>query len=182
MAKNCATETTAQRQRWIEAGLQELMLKSKFDQITVTDLCRHLELPRRTFYRYFRDLEDVLDSLLNHTFQDLALSGHILDSTEMQRGYEFWIRHRKLLDALKNSGMTDKLYEYTLRYTEFDSIGRYLADDQMDMDIRQETRLFVISGFVSLVIAWHSDDFRKTPAEMARIAERMLFHPILKRN
>ena len=60
MAKTCVTEKTAQRQEWIEQGLLELMKENGFDQITVSELCRHLGLSRRSFYRYFRDLEDVL--------------------------------------------------------------------------------------------------------------------------
>ena len=73
MAKQCATEKTAVRQRWIENGLPELMQERRFDEITVTDLCLHLALSRRSFYRYFHDLEDVLDSLMNHTLQDMAI-------------------------------------------------------------------------------------------------------------
>ena len=69
MTKICTKEKTAARQRWIENGLMELMQKCKFEDITATDLCRYLELPRRSFYRYFNDMEDVLDSLMNHTFR-----------------------------------------------------------------------------------------------------------------
>ena len=73
MAKACITEKTAVRQRGIESGLLTLMLEKRFEDFSVTDLCRHLNLPRRSFYRYFTDLEDVLDSLMNHTMQDMAI-------------------------------------------------------------------------------------------------------------
>ena len=61
MAKTCTTEKTAARQRWIENGLLELMLEKRFEDISVTELCDHLSLSRRSFYRYFSDLGDVLD-------------------------------------------------------------------------------------------------------------------------
>lgn len=73
MAKACITEKTAARQRGIENGLLALMLENRFEDISVTDLCQQLNLPRRSFYRYFTDLEDVLDSLMNHTMQDMAI-------------------------------------------------------------------------------------------------------------
>lgn len=180
MAKTCVTEKSAQRQRWIENGLLEMMLIQKLDEISVSDLCRHLKLSRRSFYRYFEDLEDVLDSLMNHTFQDLALTSKILDFTEMLQSYEFWIHHRELLDALNKSGLINKLYEYTFRYTDSKTINRHLAPDDIHTDIHQEVCVFVISGFVSLIIAWFMDGFRKTPEQMAQIAQRMLFSPILK--
>lgn len=182
MAKTCMTAETARRQEWIENGLLELMLTTKYEDITVTDLCRHLNLARRSFYRYFRDMDDVLDSLLTHTFQGLVLSEHILSLEELESGYRFWYRRRDLLDALCRSGLTDKLYEYTLRCIDPNDIRAHLAPGGLDMDICREASLFVISGFVSLVIAWHADGFQKTPAQMARLAYRMLFCPILKKS
>lgn len=180
MAKTCVTEQSARRQRWIENGLLELMQTNRFEQISVTDLCRHLELSRRSFYRYFSDLEDVLDSLMNHTFQDMVLPSDNLDVEQLCSSYRFWLGHRQVLDALSLSGLQNRLYEYTLRHVDTGAIGRYLAPDDLGMDICQETSLFMTSGFVSLVIAWHADGFRKTPEQMARIAYRMLYAPILK--
>lgn len=181
MAKTCITAETARRQEWIENGLLELMLTTKYEDITVTDLCRHLPLARRSFYRYFRDMDDVLDSLLTHVFQGLALSDHILSMEEMLSGYQFWYQRRDLLDALRRSGLTDKLYEYALRCIDLNAIGPHLAPTGLGIDICREASLFVISGFVSLVIAWHADGFQKTPEQMAQIAYRMLFCPILEK-
>lgn len=180
MAKTCVTEKTAQRQRWIENGLLELMQKDVYEKITVTELCCHLSLSRRSFYRYFRDLDDVLESLMEHTFQDLAMPNRVLDLEEVRKNLEFWIERRDLLDALRRSRLIDKLYEYTMRYTDPVTIDLYLSEEDLAMDIRREITLFVISGFISLVIAWHADGFRRTPEEMARIAWRMMFSPILK--
>lgn len=180
MAKTCVTEKTANRQRWIEKGLQDLMLAKRFEQITVTDLCRHLNLSRRSFYRYFRDMDDVLDSLLNHTFQDFAAPDILPNSREFRNSFTFWLQHRELLDALAKSGMSSKIMEYTMRYTDAESIGNYMDGDDTGMDCRKEARLFVIGGLVSMIIVWHAEGFRKTPEEMARIAKRMLFSPILK--
>lgn len=180
MAKTCVTEKTAQRQRWIENGLLELMQKDVYEKITVTELCCHRSLSRRSFYRYFRDLDDVLESLMEHTFQDLAMPNRVLDLEEVRKNLEFWIERRDLLDALRRSRLIDKLYEYTMWYTDPVTIDLYLSEEDLAMDIRREISLFVISGFISLVIAWHADGFRRTPEEMARIAWRMMFSPILK--
>lgn len=182
MAKNCVTEQSARRQRWIENGLLELMQEKTYDEISVTELCGHLDLSRRSFYRYFRDMDDVLDSLLNHTFQELVLPSHGPNLSEFRKSYEFWLQHRDLLEALSRSRLVEKLYEYTLRYTDTNAIGKYLSSEDLDADIQQEASLFILSGFISLVIAWHADGFRKTPEQMAQIAQRLLFFPILNQN
>lgn len=180
MAKTCVTEKTAQRQLWIENGLLELMQAKKLDEISVTELCCHLNLSRRSFYRYFQDLEDVLDSLMHHTFQQFSLPVSVSNLSEYEDSFLFWKEKANLLTALSRSGMSSKLVEYTLQYTASDSIGQYLIPDQLNMDIRREANLFVVSGFVALLIAWHQDGFQKTPAQMARITQRMLFAPLLQ--
>ena len=40
---------------------------------------------------------------------------------------------------------------------------------------------FAISGFMALIIGWYQEGFRKSSEEMARIAYRMLYYPILTR-
>ena len=180
MAKTCIAEKTARRQEWIENGLLELMLFKKYDEITVTELCAHLQLSRRSFYRYFNDLEDVLDSLLKHTFQSLVIPVGLPQIEEIRSNFEFWLDHRALFDALHNSAMIDKLFEYTLQNTDPLAIEDILAPDDLGMDICQEASLFATSGSVALALAWYRDGFRKSPAQMAQIAHRLLFHPILK--
>lgn len=177
MAKICVTEKTAQRQRWIEQGLQELMLQSKFSQISVTDLCRHLELSRRSFYRYFDNLDDVLDSLLGNTFRNLMLSPMEPSIQDLQRSYAYWVEHRELLDALYHGGVIEKLFEYSMRYSDFQTTLTGTGDDTH----HQDRQVFIIGGFMSLMITWYLEGFQKTPEQMARISHRMLYEPFLKR-
>ena len=51
MYKICQTEQSSKRQRSIEKGLLELMLKKQYEDISISDLCSHLQIPRQTFYR-----------------------------------------------------------------------------------------------------------------------------------
>ena len=179
MAKICTNEKTATRQRWIENGLLELMQERKFEDITVTDLCQHLELSRRSFYRYFRDMEDVLETLLDHTLESMIISNNPLTLRELEINFRFWYRQRPLLAALAYSGMYGKLVEHTLKYAENNSVTEYLSESQKTMDLNRELQLFVISGASSLLISWHAEGFQKTPQQMAKIAYRMLYEPLL---
>ena len=181
MAKVCTNEKTAGRQRWIENGLLELMQEKTFDALSVTELCRYLSLSRRSFYRYFRDLEDVLDSLMNHTFQDMAITDTGLTVAELEKYYEFWFRNKALLNGLAHSGMHSKIAEYAMRYTDEESLRKYLPAHDQGMDLSREINLFVTSGLSSLIISWHAEGFQKTPHQMACVAYRMLYEPLLIR-
>ena len=175
MAKICTNEKTASRQRWIENGLLELMQDRSFDTLSVTELCRYLALSRRSFYRYFQDLEDVLASALEHAFQGMVIANTPLTLRELEDNYNFWLSQRLLLTALARSGMYGKLTEYALKYADAESAKPHLADPELSREIQ----MFIISGSVSLLIGWYAEGFQKTPAQMARIAYRMLYEPLL---
>ena len=179
VAKTCTNEKTAARQRWIENGLLQLMLENRFEDISVTDLCRHLGLSRRSFYRYFSDMEDVLDCLMSHTFQDMAITNADLTIPALEEYYAFWLRRRQLLSALAHSGIHGKIAQYALKYADEESLKKHLSGNDLGMDITGEMNLFVISGLSALLISWHTDGFRKTPRQMAQIAYRMLSQPLL---
>lgn len=182
MAKICTNEKTSARQRWIENGLLELMQERKFEDITVTDLCGHLELSRRSFYRYFRDLEDVLDSLMNHVFQEMVIADSSLSIPEMEKVYDFWFRHKYVLSALARSDMQSKMVQYALLYADEEVLEKHLSAEDLGMGLSREMNLFVISGLSSLLISWHGEGFQKSPREMAEIAHRMLSRPLFTKS
>ena len=74
MYKLCKTEQSAQRQRQLEEGLLELMRLRPYDEISVVDLCEYLQIPRKSFYRYFSNKDGALFALLDHTLMELMLS------------------------------------------------------------------------------------------------------------
>ena len=51
MYKLCKTEQSAQRQRELEYGLLDAMLVKNYEDISISDLCDHLQIPRKSFYR-----------------------------------------------------------------------------------------------------------------------------------
>ena len=53
MYKQCQTEQSTARQRQLEQGLLQIMQKRHYDEISVSDLCEELGIPRKSFYRYF---------------------------------------------------------------------------------------------------------------------------------
>ena len=67
MYKLCKTEQSANRQRALEQGLLQAMLTCQYDEISVSDLCAQLNIPRKAFYRYFDGKEGALHALIDHT-------------------------------------------------------------------------------------------------------------------
>ena len=106
MYKLCHTEESSQRQRALEQGLLEALADQPYEKITLTELCRRLNVPRKTFYRYFPTKEDCLLALIDHTLSDcndIALRGWdgstTLDEPVQLRFFTYWIEHRDFLDG-----------------------------------------------------------------------------------
>lgn len=70
MYKLCKTEQSSSRQRELEAGLLAAMASHQYEEISVSDLCDHLGVPRKSFYRYFSSKDGALQALLDHTLME----------------------------------------------------------------------------------------------------------------
>lgn len=53
----------------IKDALLESLNEKSFEQITVTEVCRHAEITRATYYLHYQSLTEVLDELLNDALQ-----------------------------------------------------------------------------------------------------------------
>ena len=177
MYKLCKTEQSATRQRQLEQGLLEIMMHTRYEDISVSDLCDQLQIPRKSFYRYFNSKDGALHALLDHTlmeFEDYALdhqAGHTRTvHLDLESFFLFWYQHRDLLDALSRSGIVGMLIERAIAYSLTDDIlpRRFLPDDSLEM--QKQITMFGVCGMMSMVLTWHYSGFQKSAEEMARTA------------
>lgn len=185
MYKLCKTEQSAARQRELEMGLLKAMENSRYEDISVSDLCDQLQIPRKSFYRYFASKDGALHALLDHTlmeFEDYAMSyqsGHNRTvHLDLESFFQFWYQHKVLLDALARSGIVGMLIERAIAYALTDDIlpRRFLPEDSLDM--QKQITMFGVCGLMSMVLTWHHSGFEKSAEEMARTAARMLSQPL----
>ena len=73
MYKLCKTERSANRQRQLEEGLLTAMETTRYDDISVSDLCEQMDIPRKSFYRYFDSKDGALQALIDHTLMEFEL-------------------------------------------------------------------------------------------------------------
>lgn len=182
MYKICQTEQSYRRQRELEQGLLQLMLRRRYDDISVSDLCAHLQIPRKAFYRYFSSKDGALYALLDHTMMDFQFSDrHGLSGSapgELDRYFSFWYEKKDLLNALTRSSLSGILVE---RATNFALKERMMPRYMLSWDTNYQgiAISFAICGLMSMVIQWHQQNFQQTPEEMTKIATAMLTRPLL---
>lgn len=182
MYKICQTEQSSKRQRELENGLLRLMLKRRYEDISVSDLCDFLQIPRKSFYRYFSSKDGALYALLDHTMTDFQLTEHKgISGTapgDLNNYFSFWYEHKDLLDALERSSLSGILVERATNFAlQEKMMPRYMLG--WDSSTQQIAISFAICGLMSMVIQWHHLGYIQTPEEMTKLASALLTRPLL---
>lgn len=185
MYKLCRTEQAAQRQRQLEKGLLKAMLQTRYEDISISDLCEQMQVPRKSFYRYFSSKDGALFALLDHTLMEFSASTNIMPTLrkgsalgDLERYFEFWYAHADLLEALRRSQLSGLLVERSTNLAMQESMmpARIL---EWSPGSRRMALSFCICGLLSMVLQWQEQNYQLTPAEMAKIASAMLTQPLI---
>lgn len=182
MYKLCKTEQSTARQRELELRLQEMMTRQRYEDISVSELCDRFGIPRKSFYRYFSSKDGALFALMDHTMMEFQIDsnapGHGTALGDLERFFGFWYAQRELLDVLERSNLSGILVE---RATAFALRERMMPQRLIALDNEKQSFAisFAVCGVMSMVISWHHQGFRQTPAEMTCLAKSLLSKPLL---
>lgn len=184
MYKLCKSEKSALRQRQLEEGLLAMMKNCHYEDITVSDLCQYLQIPRKSFYRYFSSKEGALHGLIDHTLLEYELYGssHIPEKRTLQGDLEkffwFWKDNHLILDAIEKSTLSGVLIERTISYALMDAVfpGRYIPGETKP--VQTHVVRFAVCGLMSMMLQWHHGGHVESVPEMAQIAGRLLTQPL----
>ena len=185
MYKLCHTEESSRRQRELEQGLLRAMLHRQYEDISVSDLCDYMQVPRKSFYRYFASKDGALHALIDHTLMEYESINLVYKEgekrtvhLELTQFFQFWIEKKPLLDALQKSRMSGILVERSMAHaTSMHGIpARFLPDDSTE--VRHQVIVFCVSGLLSMVFSWHREGYPRSAEQMATIVTRLLSQPL----
>lgn len=185
MYKLCKSEQSAARQKQLEQGLLKAMLTQRYEDISVSDLCDWMEVPRKSFYRYFSNKDGALFALLDHTLMEFeqlpngsgAVSGNSALGA-LEQFFVFWYERRTLLEALMRNRLSGMLVERATSHALHERMmPAYLLTK--DENSQQLALTFAVCGLLAMVMQWHRDGYRETPAEISQVATMMLTKPLV---
>ena len=176
MYKICHTEESSRRQRELEMGLLEIMSRQPYQKITLTELCRQMRIPRKSFYRYFPTKEDCLLALIDHTLSDcndVALNGWngetLLDVETQLRFFKYWQEHCAFLDAIDANGLQYLVLDRTTVI-----VDRMKENTKKISFAQDQLEYFIAHGLMTTVLRWHHFGCQSSPEEMAEVFGQML--------
>lgn len=179
MYKICLTPQSAQRQYEIEQALLNMMLKRPYEDITVSELCDSIHLPRKAFYRYFSDKDGALYALIDHTMEKffdcdpekVQKKGTAL--TDLELTFVFWKNHKIVLDAIDRNKLGGV---FAQRAGDFAIRERHIPQQLMRLQpVAQEMAMsFYIYGLMAMILQWHRQGFLLSPKEMTQLTMGLL--------
>lgn len=171
--------TPTQTQQWIMDALLLLMNHTHYREITIVDIVTQAHIGRRTFYRYFKNKDDVLLLHCQIILQDFAMNIRgkeklTLYSVSLSY-FEFWQRQLDFLELLRKCNMLhfvgERLFDFLVQvalwveHVSPEQVGAALAKQ----DKYYYAHYFNIGGYWSLTTLWLNQSPRKSPEEMATI-------------
>lgn len=176
MYKICKTEQSAARQRELEQVLLSQMQQHRFDEISISDLCSSVGIPRKAFYRYFSGKRGALYALIDHNLADfdanvLSFTNGLSVGTRQHLilFLEWWRNQKDLLDAIENSSLWDELNE---RITEYIIAELCRARETSPAKLSEDeiyTMNFSIGGVLHLFRRWYHSGFPFPASHLADI-------------
>lgn len=143
----------------LQTSMRELLGRMTWDKITIKSLCENAGLSRTTFYAYFTDKDDLLDSLLAE-FEAAMKSvnnGRSLATTGTFRYLPLLINHvngnRQLFF---NSNTTAEDYPVATKFKELiERLTTAETEDYNDKSSVEKTQAdFIAGGIYSALVIW----------------------------
>lgn len=185
MYKLCKTEQSALRQRELEKGLLAAMSTHQYEEISVSDLCDQMGIPRKSFYRYFSSKDGALHALIDHTLLEFESFPSCLKPGEkrtyqkdLERFFLFWKSQKPLLDALERSGISGILVTRSIDHALSDAGAPRRFQPQDERVAREHATTFGVCGLMSMVLSWHHSGYLLRPEQMAEIGVQLLTKPL----
>lgn len=146
-----------------------IMKQYNFAEITITQISQEAELSRKTFYRLFKNKDEVLnfyfERLNKECFQQLKSKQihHYWDV--VQYYFDFCEEHKSLLLLLKENGLLERLFKHSYKYSFH--IFEYVRSNEAKKkysDLLPYMLAYSVGGMFSMLLKWVENDMNISSA------------------
>lgn len=170
-----------QSRQWLWDAFIDLLKQEDYSQITVSKIAHHAQLDRRTFYRSFKDKQDLIDWYIKNTISDYhkRLSQENPATLRIDAGikliFNFWWEQRAVLSVLIQNDLAGRF----LIFWEADARDWYQlfkAPWHINGSPKEITYImtYSIGGFWNVIQHWLRSEHPDNPDKMAAIMVKTL--------
>ncbi len=167
-----------QSYRMIEEGLFRLMEEKPYARITVSEITKRADVSRRTFYRLYREKDEVLHHYLGGLCQEYRTKSPVLENYNIcqisQEYFSFWYQYRYFLLLMHKCGLDEMLYY------EISRVSREVVETRIGNQRYKEPREmeyfadYSTGGFTLLLQRWITKGMKEKPEQYARVVSESL--------
>lgn len=164
MYKSCRRLQAIERQKEFGITLISMMDQMNYVDITITSICKKMNISRNIFYRYFDTLDDVLYMVMDQVLMEafLMLEG----CPKLEDFFVFWKNKKPFLDILEKSGKNQLLIERA--YIVCFENRKFKNFSMRDMEYAG-----IMSAFITIILIWHQSGMNYTIREMTTLINSM---------
>lgn len=153
-------------------GLFHLLKKKLYADITITELCKHSDIARRTFYRNFNSIDEVLEYYIGDIikeFEEEMQQNATKDYHSIVTAYfTFWSKYAELLDVLNKNELTYILFtQYIKCLIHLPFICNYDKETPFNEQVFACKLAYSAGGLWSLLSYWSARGCVESPGELA---------------
>lgn len=161
----------------ITSALFELLETRPFSEISVTDICEHAGVARKTFYRNFGTKTSIVERLVDQVFYEF-MQKFDFKVHGARKIYKYWYEYILCTREFSAIFFDAELYEFIVRkireFVEIEVNEALYSRASYDPLLAEYYLQFASAGIASIMREWMKNDC-KTPAEtMAVLTARLL--------
>ena len=158
--------------------------EKEINKITVSEICKEADVNRATFYRYYLDVYDLLDSIETEFVDNLRL----IFKEENYTVYSFalkvlniFLENKQILKVIfksrSNINFMQEFLEtaYEKCQTKWKNIDSNLTDEQIELGA-----IYIFNGSLGIINYWVQNDFTSKPEDIAEIISELSYNGIKK--
>ncbi len=171
----------SQTQKWITDALLEIMKNKNYQLITIREIVEEAHIGRRTFYRYYKTKDDILQLYCDYIMQDFA--NRINSKKEMTlysvalSYFEFWEDNINFLHLLQQNNMLHIIGNQLPHHLKnIALLTGHVEESEIEKTYMSYLYIhhFNLGGFWSVTTCWASQEQRESPENMAEMLSQIL--------
>lgn len=184
MAENKTSATKRRTDKIIRNSFITILSTKPIGKITVQDLCREADINRATFYRYYKDIYELMEAVSEDFFRTLFTD--IAEKSKQQKNRNpkdaIRIYVADALDIIKEQKQLCKVLlindaDSTFTKHLMDSICEIcMADMEQVTDYMHLQLIYMANGILSVNKEWLSEDCRTDKKTIAAVINQGINH------
>ena len=162
-----------------------LVMKKDFKKLTVSEICEEANISRKTFYKYIKEKNDIVEQILIHDIikplnqlSDLYKNMDLPSTMVLDWQYQQFYKNRKFYERVSTFTGQNSFYEFIMKHSTNIINARLNHLNLSEVD-QEYMAYFYASSHSMLLIKWIQDGMILPPKKIASYYERWTI-PVFK--